>query len=99
MQSDVVGCMDECNMMVGILTDSHCALTAPAPTGTPSLTQILLVNFVSNLDCAFSLICKRQDDIRLINRQSTRFEVKNFRMARMTLAHAQTNYHVSQFGY
>jgi len=62
-------------MMVGIHIDSRCALTAPPLTGTPSLTQILLVNFVSNLDCTFSLICKRQDDIRLINRQSTRFVV------------------------
>ena len=75
MQSDVVECMDECNMMVGNHTDSHCALNASSLTGTLSLTQILLVNFVSNLDCVFSLICKRQDDIRLNNRQSTRFGV------------------------
>jgi len=75
MQSDAVGSMDECNMMVGIHTDSHCALTAAPLAGTPSLTQILLVDFVSHLDCAFSLICERQDDIMLINRQSTQFGV------------------------
>jgi len=75
MQSDIVGCMDECNMMVVIHTDSHCALTAPSMTGMPSLTQILLVNYVSNSHCALSLICKRQDDIRLINCQSTQFGV------------------------
>jgi len=75
MQSDIVGCMDECNMMVVIHTDSRRALTTPSMTGMPSLTQILLVNYVSNLDCALSLICKRQDDIRLINRQSTQFGV------------------------
>ena len=74
-QSDVVGCMDECNMMVGIHSDSRCALTAPSLTGTPSLTHILLVNFVSNSNWAISLICKRQDDIGLINRQSTPFGV------------------------
>jgi len=62
-------------MMVGIHTDSRRALTAAPLTGMPSVTQILLVTFVSNLDCAFSLICKRQDNIRLINRQSTRFGV------------------------
>jgi len=62
-------------MMVGIHTDWRCALTAPLLTGMLSLTKILLVNFVSNLDCAISLICKRQDDIRLINHQSTQFGV------------------------
>jgi len=62
-------------MMVGIHRDARCALTASSLTGTPSLTQILLVNFVSNLDCAFSLICNRQDDIGLINRQSSQFGV------------------------
>jgi len=51
------------------------ALTTSSLTGTPSLTQISLVNFVSNLDCTFLLICKRQDDIRLFNRQSTWFGV------------------------
>jgi len=86
-------------MMVGIHTDLRCTLTAPSLTGTPSLTRILLVNFVSNLDCAFSLICQRQDDIGLINGQSSQFGVQNFRMAHMTLGHAQTNYHVSQFGH
>jgi len=62
-------------MMVVIHTDSRCALTAPSMTGTPSLTEIVLVNFVTNLDCALSIICKRQDNIRLINRQSTQFGV------------------------
>jgi len=55
-------------MMVVIHTDSRCALTAHSMTHVPSLTQILLANFVSNLDREFSLICKRQDDISLINR-------------------------------
>ena len=90
--------MDECNMGVEIVTDLHCALTASSMTRMPSLTQILLVNFVYSLDYAFSRICKRQGYIRLINRRSSSFGVENFHMACMTLAHAQTNYHVSQFG-
>jgi len=41
-QSDVVGCMDECNMMVVIHTDSRCALTSVSdgsrlPGGGPRL--------------------------------------------------------------
>jgi hypothetical protein len=99
MHSDIVGCIDECNWMVVIHTDSRSALTAPCMTGTLSLSQTLLVNSVSDLHCVFSLICKTQDDIMLIDRQSTRFGVLHCHVARMTLAHAQTNYHVSQFGH
>jgi len=86
-------------MMVVIHTDSRRALTAPSMTGMPALTQILLPNFVSNLHCLFSLICKRQDDIMLIHHQSTRFGIQNIRMVPMTLAHARMNYHVSQSGH
>ena len=56
MWSDVVGCIDGCNMMVVIHTDSRCALTAPYLTGMRSLTPISLVNFVSILDFAFSVV-------------------------------------------
>jgi len=62
-------------MMVVIHTDSGCALTAPSMTRMPSLSETLLVHFISSLDCALSLICKRQDDSALISRQSTRFGV------------------------
>ena len=44
MQSEVVGCMNVCIMMVVINTDSYCAFTAPSMTRTPSLSRILLVN-------------------------------------------------------
>jgi len=64
-----------------------------------SLTYILRVNFVTNLDIAFSLNYNWQDDIEFIGSQSTWFGVWNFRMAHVTLAHAQMNYHVSQFGH
>jgi hypothetical protein len=99
MQSDVVGFVDECCMMVVIPTDSRCVLTTPSMTRMPSLTNILLVNFVFNIDCVLSLNCRRHDDIMVIDCQSTWFGVWNIRVAHMTLAHAQTNYRVSQFGH
>jgi hypothetical protein len=84
-------------MMVVIHTDSRCAMTAPSMTHMSSLSETLLVNFFFDSDCAFSLIRKRQDDIVSISCQSTWFGVWTVCMARMTLAHAQTNYHVSQY--
>jgi len=62
-------------MIMVIYTDSGCTLTAPSITRIPSLSETLLLNFISSLDCAFSLICKRQDDNTLINCQSTWFGV------------------------
>jgi hypothetical protein len=97
MRSNVVGCMDECNMMVVIHTDSRCAMTAPSMTCMSLLSETLLVNFIFSLDCVFSLIHKRQDHIVLISCQSTWFGVWTVRMARMTLAHAQTNSHFLQY--
>jgi hypothetical protein len=97
MRSNVVGCMDECNMMVVIHTDSRCAMTAPSMTHMSSQRETLLVNFIFSLDCTFSLIRKRQDDIVLNSCQSTRFGVWTVHMARITLAHAQTNYHFLQY--
>ena len=97
MRSNVVGCMDECNMMVVIYTDSRCAITAPSMTCKSSLSETLLVNFIFGLYCVFSLIHKRQDDIVLISCQSTLFAAWTVRMTRMTLAHAHTNYHFLQY--
>jgi len=82
-------------MMVVILTDSHCALTAPSITRIPSLTKTLLHNFILSLDCGLLLICKRQNDYPLNNCQSTGFEVSNVHLARTTHAHTQPTYHVS----
>jgi len=97
MRSNVVGCMDECNMMVVIHTDLHCAMPAPSMTCMSSLSETLLVNFIFCLDCTVSLIRKRQDDIVLISCQSTLFGVWTVRMAHMTLAYAQMNYHFLQY--
>jgi hypothetical protein len=82
--------MDEWNMMVVIHTDSRGAMTAPAMTRMSSLSKTLLANFIFSLD-------KRQDNILLISFQSTWFGVWTLHMARMTLAHAQMNYHFLQY--
>jgi len=86
-------------MMVVIQTDSHCALTTPSMTCMPSVTPILFQNSISNLHSPIPLVGNRQNDITMINRQSTWPGVQNFRMAHMTLAHAQTIYHVSPVGH
>jgi len=83
--------------MVVIHPDSRRAMTAPSMTRMSSLSETLVVNFIFSLDCAFSLIRKRQDHIVLISCQSTGFGVWTVYMARMTLAHAQTNYHFLQY--
>jgi len=74
-QSYAVGCMDECSMLLVIHTDSHYALTTPSMTHITSLTLLLEVNFVSNLVFAFSLNHNRQDNIKLIDCQSTWFGI------------------------
>jgi hypothetical protein len=89
--------MNECNMMVVIHPDSRRAMTAPPMTCMSSLSETVLGNFIFSLDCAFSLICTRQDDIVLISCQSTWFGVWTVYMACMTLAHAQLNYHFLRY--
>jgi len=88
--------MNEWNMMVVIHPDSRRAITAPSMTCITSLSETLLVNFIFTLDCTLSLIRKRQDHIVLISCQSTWFGVWTVYMARMTLAHAQTNLPILQ---
>ena len=53
-------------MPVVMHTGSYCVLTAPSMTCMISLTQKLLVNFVTNLVFAFALNSNRKDDNRLI---------------------------------
>jgi hypothetical protein len=67
--------VDEYYMLVVNPQDSRCALTAPAMTHMPSVTNMLLVNFVVNIDCGFSLTSKRHNDIVVIDRESTPFGV------------------------
>jgi len=62
-------------MMVVIHTDLRCAMAAPSMTPMSSLSETLLANFIFSLDCAFSRIDKRQDDISLIHCQSSCFGV------------------------
>ena len=75
MRSGVVGCIDECNMMEVIHTDSRCAIAAPSTAPMSSPNETLLVNFICSLDCTVSHVRKRQDDIALINCQSYWFGV------------------------
>jgi len=91
--------MDECSMMVTDCTGSHCTLTAPSMTGMTSLTRTFSANFVSNFGFAFSLYSNRPVDIKFVGRLLTGFGIKNDHRARMTLAHAQMNHHVSHVGY
>ena len=68
-------------------------------THMTSLTQILFVNFASKTILVLSLNCNRQDNIKLIDHQSTWFGVYNNCMTGITLAHAPMNHYVSQFGH
>jgi hypothetical protein len=83
--------------MVVIHTDLRCAMTASSMTRMSSLSEKLWVNLIYNLDFVFSLIRKSQHAIVLISSHSNWFEVWTVRMACMTLAHGQMNYHVSQY--
>jgi len=86
-------------MMIIIQTDLYRTLTAPSITPMTSLTYILLVNFVTNLVCAFLLNSNCNGAMEFIGRLAAKFGHSNFRMVRTTIALAQTNYHVSQFGH
>jgi len=68
-------------------------------TRMTSLTQILLPYFVTNIAFALSLDSHTQMETERLGRLTLRCEFKNIRMVRSTLANAQTNYHVSQFGH
>jgi hypothetical protein len=78
MQSDKVGGMDGCDLMVVIYMYWCWALTTPALTGMLSLTQILLVIFVSYSKCVSSHVSNSADDITLIHHQATHFGVEHF---------------------
>ena len=98
-ESNPVGCMDECNMTIIIHLGLQCALTATSMTSMTSVTSILLVNLVSILVFPFSLNHIRYNDIKFVRRWFTWSGVYNFRMASPTIAQAPTNSHVSQFGH
>jgi len=74
-------------------------VTAPSMICITSLASELLVNFVNNLDLAYTLSSNREVDNWLIGRLMAWFRVDHIRMVRTTLAQAQMNFHVSQFGH
>jgi hypothetical protein len=72
-ESYAVGHMVECTMTVIIQTDSYQALTAPSIIHMTSLTWILLVNFVTNLVCAFSLNRNHKGALEFIGHHAAKF--------------------------
>jgi len=94
-----VGWVDECSIMVVIPTDSYWALTSLSMTCMTSLTYILWVYFITDMAFALSLNSNWQIEIECIGRLTDWFGFWHFRMVRLTLAHRQTNYHISQFGH
>jgi len=89
--------MTESSIIIVIHPGSRCALTASLITHMTLLTYILLVRFDYNLDVVFWIDSNRKDDITFIGHELMWFGSDNIPMASPTLAHAQTNYHVSQF--
>jgi len=65
-ESYAVRGMDECSMAVVIQTGLYWAQTAPSMTRMTSLTEILLLNFVTNLGFAFSHNSDWQTNIEFI---------------------------------
>jgi len=72
-ESYAVGRMDECSMTVIIQTDSYCALTTSSLTRMASLTQIVSVDFITNLYCAFPLNCNRTGAMEYIAHLAAKF--------------------------
>jgi len=59
----------------------------------------LLVYFVTNIPFALSFNSHMQRETEQMGRLTVRFGFQNIHMMRSMIAHAQMNYHVSQFGY
>jgi len=86
-------------MMVVFQINSSCVLTALSMTLMTSLTEILLAHFVTNDAFALSLNSHLQNGTEPFGRLAVQFGFQNVYIVCSTLAHAQTNYHVSQFGH
>jgi len=91
--------MDEFSMTVVGQIHSSCALTALSMTRMTSLTYISLAHLVTNIAFALSLNSQLQKETVHFGSPKVQFGSWNFLMVRSTLAHAQTNYHVSQFSH
>jgi hypothetical protein len=59
----------------------------------------MFATFISTLGLAFSYDSDSQAAIKLVGRQSTLFGKMNCCKVHTTLAHTQTNYHVSHFAH
>jgi len=91
--------MDDCNMIFVIQADSPRALTVCCTTHWTSLTYISLIYFISNI--AFTLLPNSHLEIEIecVGHFSPSFFFYNFHMTHLTLPHAHTDYHISQFGH
>jgi hypothetical protein len=91
--------MYEFSMTVVIQIDSPSALTALSMTLITSLTQILLVYFVTTIAFPLPLNSNMQIETVHLGRFRVRLGFSNIHIVRSTFADAQTNYHVSEFGH
>ena len=66
MESYAVGRVDEYSLTVAIPSDSYWALTPVSNTGMISLTQILVLYFVTNIAFDFSLNSNRLTEIECV---------------------------------
>jgi hypothetical protein len=86
-------------MTVVVQIESSWPLNAWSMTRMKSLRYILLAHFVTNIAFALSLKSHMQKDSQRCGCLTVRFGCLNIHMVHSTLAHAQVNYHVSQFDY
>jgi hypothetical protein len=85
-------------MTVVVQIDSSGALTSLSMTRITSLTEILLAHVIIKIALALSLNSHLQKETEHDGRLTDRVGFLMFHMVCSTLAHAQTNYQVSQFG-
>jgi hypothetical protein len=85
-------------MTVVVQLDLSSALTALSMTRMTSLTSILLALYVTIIAFVLTLDSYLKKETEHVGCLTVRFGFKNIHMVCSTLAHAQTNYHVSQFG-
>jgi hypothetical protein len=86
-------------MTVVVQSDLYCALPTPSMIRMISVSKLLFVNWITNLICAFLHNSDGKGAMEFIGHLAAKFGPWNFCMVCTPLAHAQTNYHVLQFGH
>jgi hypothetical protein len=98
-ESYIDGSMDGCSMTVVVQTDLPWALTSLSVTCMISRTSMLSVYIVNNIAFDWSLNSHLQIEIERVGYLTAWFGFWHFHIVRLTLAHAQMNHHVSQYGH